>query len=81
MKLKFQYSLFIEIYTSINKIEFRNLVTISFDSSYFKCNNVFNKPYTSCAMGSPSSPIFSNLFIQIALENIIHKLSFTLLFI
>ena len=53
-----------DIIESINKSEFKNLLSMTTQESYFIFNDVFYKKKDGAAMGLPLGPTMANVFLS-----------------
>ena len=51
-------------YHNLNRLEFRKLLELSFNGTYFKCNGSIYKQLNSLAMGSALTPVTANIFLN-----------------
>ena len=53
-----------DVIEGINKSEFKNLLSLATQESYFIFNDVLYKQKDSVAMGSPLGPTMANVFLS-----------------
>lgn len=71
----------VSTFTSIPKMEFRNMINFIFESSYFQYEEEFFQQIAGSAMGQNSSPIFSDVVMHDILNEFEEKLQFELPFL
>ena len=54
----------VDVIEGINKFEFKNLLSLATQESYFLFNDVLYKQKDGVAMGSPLGPTMANVFLS-----------------
>lgn len=70
----------IQKFTSLPKAEFLAGLKLVMEECFFQFNGAFYKQIFGSPMGSPSSPVFADLILEILQEEVIRKLGFNLPF-